>query len=140
MVRKITLLFSLVLLLSYHLWAEDLIVSDSIIIPDPTPFSLDAGSAIYCINLMKNNRYLEKKDKSDECKIVEVKTVWSQFLEYDESFPEGHRKRYDIIVNGTNLDWDNSYIEYGNEILNLHLLFLYRNQHPPENLGDYSLD
>ncbi|MDC7241002.1 MAG: hypothetical protein PQJ50_11645, partial [Spirochaetales bacterium] len=64
---------------------------------------------------------------------------WSWFLDHDESFPKGHRNRYDIIVNGEALDWDNSYFEYGNDLVNLRLLFLYRNQHPPESFGDYLL-
>ena len=107
------------------------------IIPGPDPFSLDAGSAVYCIDLLRDNRFLEREGDSGQYRIVEVRTVWSWFLEYDESYPEGHRKRYNIIVNGKPLDWDNSYIEYGGEMLNLRLLFLYRNQYPPKNLEYY---
>ena len=106
-------------------------------VPGPEPFSLDVRSAIYCISLLKNNRYIEKKSESEKYRIIEVETVWSWFLDYDESFPEGYRKRYDIIVNGTPLDWDHSYIEYGGEMLNMRLLFLYRNQYPPEGLEKF---
>ena len=139
-VRTFTLIFSFFMILSHQLYAQDLTVSDTILIPGPIPFSLDAGSAIYCINFLKNNRFIEKKDESDKYRIVEVQTVWSWFLEYDKSYPERHRNRYDIIVNGTPLDWDNSYIEYGSEMLNLRLLFLYRNQHPPKSLEYYSVN
>ncbi|MDC7124116.1 MAG: hypothetical protein PQJ46_01015 [Spirochaetales bacterium] len=107
------------------------------IVKTPEPFSIDARSAIYCINLLKNNRYLEKQNNKAKYNIIEVKTVWSWFIKYDESFPEGYRKRYDIIVNGNNMDWDNSYIEYGGKMINLKILFLYRNQYPPESLKDY---
>ena len=142
-VRKLTLIFSLFLILSFQLYAQDLtaydITAGTVIFESPDPFSLDARSAIYCINLLRNNRYIEKKDESAKYKIVEVSTVWSWFLEYNETYPEGYRKRYDIIVNGTPLDWKNSYIEYGGEMMNLGMLFLYRNQYPSENLEYYSV-
>lgn len=136
-IRKINLLFSLLLIFNSQLWAQDSSTYD-VIIPGPEPFSLDVGSAIYCINLLKTVRFMEVKDENDKSDIVTVKNVWSWFLDYDESYPEGYRKRYDIIVNGTPLDWDNSYIEYGGEMLNMRLLFLYRNQYPPESLEYYS--
>ncbi len=124
-----------ILLLQFLL--TQLTAQESIIVPGPEPFSLDVGTAIYCIHLLKNNYYIEKTDKSAKYKIIDVKTIWSWFLKYDESYPEGYRKRYDIIVNGEPVDWDNSYIEYGGEMINLRLLFTYRNQHPPETLEDY---
>ncbi len=112
-------------------------IPDGILIPGPEPFSLDVRSAIYCISLLKNNRYIEKKSESEKYRIIKVDTVWSWFLDYDESFPEGYRKRYDIIVNGTPLDWDHSFIEYGGEMINMRLLFLYRNQYPPDVLEKF---
>ena len=47
---------------------------------------------------------------------------------------KGIDARYDIVVNGGSLDWDNSYIEYGGEMVNFRLLFTYRNQYPPKHL------
>lgn len=140
-IGKLTLLLSLLLILNTQLWAQDSAASstaaDNIILENPDPFSLDAESAVYCINLLKNNRFIEKKDESGKYKIIEVNTIWSWFLDFDESYPEGHRRRYDIIVNETPLNWDNSYIEYGSEMINLRLLFLYRNQYPPKSLEYY---
>lgn len=107
------------------------------LVPAPVPFSLDAESAVYCIDLLKNNRILLKSAGTDSPGIVAVKTVWSRFLDYDERFPPGHRRRYEIIVNGAPLDWNRSYIEYGGTMVNLRLLFLYRNQYPPEGLEYY---
>jgi hypothetical protein len=109
---------------------------NSILIPGPTPFSLDSGSAVYCIDLLKNNPLIEIKNDSGKSTTVKVNTVWSFFLEFDENYPSGHQLRYNIIVNGTLLDWDKSFIEYGGKMINLRLLFLYRNQHPPKGL-DY---
>lgn len=106
----------------------------SILIPDPHPFSLDTESAIDCIELLRSVRFIERRDASGGSAVIRVDTVWSWFLGLDQSYPEGHRLRYDIIVNGEPLDWDKCYIEYGGEMLNLRLLFLYRNQHPGGDL------
>ncbi|MDX9801827.1 MAG: hypothetical protein RBT69_10880 [Spirochaetia bacterium] len=137
--RIFTLIFSLFLVSNNQLYAKDSTASDATIIPASEPFSLDGRSAVYCINLLKNNRFMEKNGSSGRYKIVEVQTVCSWFIEHDKSYPEGHRNRYNIIVNSKPLDWDNSYIEYGREMVNLQLLFLYRNQHPPESLEYYSV-
>lgn len=107
---------------------------NSAIVPEPEPFSLDTASAIYCIDLLREVGFLEVKDDSGKSSILAVKTVWSYFLSYDESFPRGHRKRYDIIVNGEAINWDRSFIEYGGDMLNLRLMFLYKNQHPSGSL------
>ncbi len=104
------------------------------ILPGSSPFSLDDRSAIYCINLLKNNRFIEIDSITGKSIIVEVHKVWSFFLGLDESYPEGFHLRYDIIVNEKPLNWDNSFIEYGGEMINLRLLFTYRNQYPPEGL------
>lgn len=135
--RIFSFIVILFIIFSPQTYAEDSDVNNSIIYPCPQPFSIDARSAIYCINILRNSRYLEKTDDSAKYKIVEVETVWSWFLKYDESFPEGYRKRYDIIVNGIAIDWDNSFIEYGGKMINMKLLFLYRNQNPPAGLGHY---
>jgi len=107
---------------------------DSNVIPGPLPFSLDSVSAIDCIELLRRNRFIEVHDENGSSSIVKVQTVWSFFLDRDENYPEGHQLRYDIILNGEPLDWDNSFIEYGGDMINLRLLFLYRNQYPPQGL------
>ena len=108
--------------------------SGTVIFPEPVPFSLDSISAIDCIALLRETHFLQVKNDEGESATLVVNTVWSYFLGYDERYPEGHRLRYDIIVNGSPLDWDRSFIEYGEEMLNLRLLFLYRNMHPGQEL------
>lgn len=103
--------------------------------PNPEPFSLDASSAIYCIELLRSTPFIEVKEENGTSSIVKVEKVWSLYLKNDEIYPPGHIRRYDIIVNEKPMDWNNSYIEYGGEMINLQLLFLYRNQHPPEGLA-----
>ncbi len=137
-IRKKILRLSLCLILGSQLEAQNNSAPetgpDSLIIPGPAPFTLDATSAIYCIDLLRENRFIEIKNDNGKTEIVKVHTVWSIFLGLDKNYPAGHNRRYDIIVNGTPLDWDKSFIEYGGDMLNLHLLFLYRNQHPPRGL------
>jgi hypothetical protein len=137
-IRKRLQSLSLLFLLCGILYAQDETIEEtnpySIIIPGPEPFSLDDRSAIYCINLLRNNRYIEINEETGKSEIVEVHTVWSYFLGLNENYPAGHHLRYDIIVNGEPINWDDSYIEYGGDMINLRLLFLYRNQYPPSNL------
>ena len=132
------ILFILFLVLGSPVYAEDgttpVTSGDSIIIPEPDPFSIDALSAVYCIDLLKNVQFIETRDRTGKSSIVKVNKVWSFFLGFDDKYPEGHRRRYDIIVNEAPLDWDNSFIEYNGEMLNLRLLFLYRNQYPSSDL------
>ena len=52
------------------------------------------------------------------------------FTGLDPGAYEGHQSRYDIELNGEPLDWDHTYIEFGGEMVNLRLLFTYRNQGP----------
>ncbi len=135
---KVFIYLFLFTLLSVYSHPEEPNGSGTVLYPDPEPFSVDAESAIYCISILKGSRYLEKDD-TDQYRVVQVETVWSELTGYDETYPPGHRRRYDIIVNGSPLNWDNSYMEYGSDLINMHLLFLYRNQHPPSGLGPYSI-
>ena len=106
----------------------------SVILPSPQPFSVDQDSAKYCIWLLKQVGLIQQLEENGKTGITKVETVWSYFLDVDRSYPEGHQLRYDIYLNGSPLDWDNSYIEYGGEMLNMRLLFIYRNQHPANGL------
>ena len=137
-IRKIIQGLSLFLILSGQLYSQSTTAQQtdlgSPIIPGPVPFSLDARSVVYCINLLNNNRFLEINNKTGVSKTIEVHRVWSLFLGVDENYPEGHQRRYDIIINEVPLNWDNSFIAYGGELLNLRLLFLYKNQYPPQGL------
>lgn len=61
---------------------------------------------------------------------VLVRSVEIVEVEPLESMPPAHRRRWDIVLNGTPLDWPNTYIERGGKLVNLQLLFTYRNQRP----------
>lgn len=106
----------------------------SYIVPGPDPFTLDALSAIYCIGLLKENSLILIKEPSGKSSILKVRTVWSIPAGSEESYPSGHKDRFNIIVNGDPLDWDNCFISYGGDLINLRLLFTYKNQYPPEGL------
>lgn len=140
--RQSILFISLFLFLNNQLFAQNETDSDSsfdtIIVPGPIPFSLDAISAINCIELLRRNRFIQVNDENGTSYIVKVQTVWSISLGLNESYPGGHQRRYDIVLNGKPLDWDHSYVEYGGEMINLRLLYLYRNQYPPQGLKYYN--
>ncbi|WP_028973203.1 hypothetical protein [Spirochaeta cellobiosiphila] len=118
--------------------AQRTISPDSILHPSPTPFSLDGQSAVYCKRILRNNFILELQDDGKYTTIM-VKTVQAQFLNWDTTYPLGMQKRYDILINGHKLDWNKTYIQYGKEMINLRVLFTYKNQQLPEDLEKYKL-
>ena len=121
--------------------------------PAPKPFSLSAGDAVGAIALLQRVGFLSVLDtdvqpggtgrgrpprerlgtrvpESYPLKTVEVREVWAVFLGLDESFPPGHQRRYDLVVNGSPMDWERTYIRYGGRRVHLQQLYTYRNQHP----------
>ncbi len=88
-IRNIVLSLPLLLLLYGRLYAQNTETQEtesySIIVPATVPFSLDARSAIYCIELLRDNRFVEVDKETGKSKTIEVDTVWSIFLGLNES-------------------------------------------------------
>ena len=101
--------------------------------PAPKPFSLSAGDAVGAIALLRRVRFLSVIDTDIQAggtggrrpsedqpgartptaypwDTVEVRDIWAIFLAVDESFPRGHRRRFDLVVNGSPMDWERTYI------------------------------
>ncbi len=114
--------------------ANDSPPTDSFIVPGPEPFSVDAFSAIQLIAMLKRVGLLEVYVGKLRPDIVAVKTVWAIPVGINSAYPVGHRRRYDIVLNGSRIDWDNTYIFYDEAMTNLRALFTYRNQYPPKDL------
>ncbi len=107
----------------------------SVIFPSPKPFTLDAQAAQTAIDLLRLEGFLLIDDGgAGPPEILSVKEVYAWFVAIDRAMPPGHRRRYDIHVNGAPVDWRHSYVEWGGEMVNLQILFTYRNQYPPANL------
>lgn len=104
------------------------------VVPAPEPFSLGSYDAIDAVWMLRRVRFLQWWDGQTRPQIVAVRTVESVWVGYDPDAYDGHQNRYDILLNGEPLEWDRLYIEYHNDMVNLRLLFTYRNQQPAPDL------
>ncbi|MFP4385089.1 MAG: hypothetical protein ACLFST_05000 [Spirochaetia bacterium] len=106
---------------------------DSIIQPVPEPFSLNFYDARQAAAVISRALFLVRRIQEKRI-TVRVNSVEIYFEEKDVSMPVGHQYRFNLLVNGEALDWEDTYVEYNGKMTNLRLLFTYRNQHPPSGL------
>tara|TARA_B100000614_G_scaffold62730_1_gene55613 strand:+ start:1221 stop:1709 length:489 start_codon:yes stop_codon:yes gene_type:complete len=99
------------------------------IYPSPDPFTLNGYDASQAIAVIRRAGLLIRRTGSER-EIVAVDSVAAVRAGTIDSYPPAHRERWNLLLNGEPLDWDHLYIEYGGELLNLRLLFTYRNQRP----------
>jgi len=104
------------------------------ILPAPQPFTLNSYDVIDAVWMIRRAGFLQWWDGESRPLIVPVRRVESTWVGYDPQAYEGHRNRYDVLLNGEPLDWDCLYVEYDNDSINLRLLYTYRNQQPPPDL------
>jgi hypothetical protein len=128
-------LVPLIMLISVH-WAvaEGNPAHSNLILPSPEPFSLSGYDAAQAIAMIRREKLLEYWDGNSLPRILPVHTIWAVFIRIDHSAFPGHRIRYDLVLNGNNLDWDHTYIDFDGSMTNLRLLFTYRNQYPPTDI------
>jgi hypothetical protein len=97
-------------------------------LPAPEPFTLSARDAVTAIALLRRVGFLSVIDSSTDSMVtVALREVWAEFRGLDESYPLGHHRRFDLVVNGQHIDWDRTYIRYDGRQLFLCRLFTYRN-------------
>jgi len=103
------------------------------ILPIPKPFTLNYYDALQAEAFIQREMLLviftgKKRwtEKVNESQVV--------FHSVDPKMPPGHKARFDIVINGTPIDWKNTFMEYNGEMINLKLLFTYRNQRPLDDL------
>ena len=99
------------------------------IIDAPMPFSLSAYDALQAIAMIERERLLIRWGGGGR-EIVVAESVDAVEVDPLPGMPRNHRRRYDLFLNGEPLPWDEMYIRYGGQMLNLQLLFTYRNQRP----------
>jgi hypothetical protein len=99
------------------------------ILPAPEPFSLNSYDVIDAVWMIRRSFALVYDD-GETRRTVPVRVVRSVWVGFDPDAYENHQNRYDIELNGEPLDWDHLYIEYAGDLVNLRLLFTYRNQQP----------
>ena len=119
--------------LSQSLWSQNSGTEDNILTVGE-PFTLNAYDIRHAAFLIRNEGFLVYWDGGEETETITVKNLDIVFSHFDEEAFIGYQLRYDIVLNGEPLNWEHSYIDYDGEMLNLRLLFTYRNQHPPEDL------
>ncbi len=104
------------------------------IVPAPRPFTLNSYDVIDAIWMLRRVGFLQRWDGRSPPETVAVRSAESVWVGYDPHAYEGHRNRYDIVLNGEPIEWDLLYIEYDNDMISLRLLYTYRNQQPPPDL------
>ena len=99
------------------------------------PFSLNAYDAVHALYLLRRELFLQVLGEGGEYRTVRIRNVRAVRLP-DAEYPltPFERKRYDILVNGEPLEWENSYIEHDERRVNMRLLYTYRNGGLPEGL------
>ena len=110
-------------------------VRPSVIVPAPQPFTLNAYDVTQALWLVRRSPLLQRWVPGEPRRNIMVREVRAVLVAIDEDAPTpALRPRYDLWVNGAPLDWDHTFIEYGRSMVNLRLLFTYRNQYPPTAL------
>ena len=94
------------------------------------PFTLNSYDVIHAVLMIRREPALLRVDADGTRSTVPVKSVRSVWVDFNPDAYENHQNRYDVEMNGEPLDWDHLFIEYGGTMVNLRLLFTYRNQQP----------
>lgn len=104
------------------------------ILPAPEPFSLNSYDVIDAVLLLRRVRFLQRWDYESAPETVVVHTARSVHVGFDPDAYYAHQNRYSILLNGEPIDWDHLYVEYAGDMINLRLLYTYRNQKPPPEI------
>ncbi len=94
------------------------------------PFTLNSHDVIHAVLMIRREPALLRVGDDGARSIVPMRSVRSVWVDFDPDAYEDHQNRYDIEMNDEPLDWDHLFIEYDGSMVNLRLLFTYRNQQP----------
>ena len=100
------------------------------ILPAPQPFTLNSYDVIDAVWMIRRSFALIHWNGEGTRRTVPVHSVESIWVGFDPDAYENHQNRYDVLLNGKPIDWDHLYIEYAGSLVNLRLLYTYRNQQP----------
>ena len=98
--------------------------------PAYEPFTLNSYDVIQAVLMIRRSVALLHVDQDNNRTILPARNVRSVWVGFDPDAFETHQNRYDVLIDGTPLDWDHTYIEYSGELVNLRMLFSYNNQRP----------
>ncbi len=100
------------------------------LVPSPVPFTVNSYDAIDAVRLIWRVGLLQYRYADGSTRIVPVESVRSYWAGFDPQAYENHQNRYDLLLNGEPIDWGNLFLLYNGEMINLQLLYTYRNQRP----------
>jgi hypothetical protein len=100
------------------------------ILPAPDPFTLNSYDAISAVLMIRRVPALLRISADGSQEIVPVRSARSVWVGFNPDAYEAHQNRYDVELNGEPLNWDSTFIEYDGRMVNLRVLFTYRNQQP----------
>ena len=103
-------------------------------LPAPEPFSLNGYDTIQAVSVLQRAGLVRVVDEDGRPRTVAVRDVHAVLTGVDEHAAPAYRLRYDIVLNGEPLEWDKTYVEYGRRMVNMKLLFTYRNQVPSSSV------
>lgn len=98
--------------------------------PASEPFTLNSYDVIQAVLMIRSEPALLRVGDDGVRTIMSVRSVRSVWVDFNPDAYENHQNRYDVELNGEPLDWDHLFIEYAGSMINLRLLFTYRNQQP----------
>lgn len=107
------------------------------IVPNPAPFTLNSYNVLQAVALIRRVGFLQVWDGEGFPETLAVDSVRSSPVGTESDTTPARRSRYTVLVNGEALDWDHTFIHYDGRMMNLRLLYSYRNQHPPEDLRHF---
>ncbi|SIQ81208.1 hypothetical protein SAMN05920897_11582 [Alkalispirochaeta americana] len=106
--------------------------------PAPDPFTLNSRDAVQAIWMIRRSQLLILALPGKEREIIYLEDPLEVEARYagEDPAPPGreHARRYQLYLLGSPLDWENTFIRYRGEMVNLQTLFTYRNQKLPPGL------
>ncbi len=104
-------------------------------LPEGAPFSLNAYDAVQALYLLRRQMFVLERSDLGADRIIPVREVRAVRLpDAENPVSPSERRRYDLLLNGERINWEVSFIEWGGRMVNLRLLYTYRNGALPEGL------
>lgn len=104
-------------------------------LPSGAPFSLNAYDAVHALYLLRAQSFVIERSQVGADRIIPVRQVRSlRLADAENPLTPFERRRYDILLNGERINWEVSFIEWGGRMVNLRVLYTYRNGALPEGL------
>ncbi|MFO7730916.1 MAG: hypothetical protein R6V86_09140 [Spirochaetia bacterium] len=107
------------------------------LLPASEPFTLNLYDAQMAEALLWRVGMVEVRTGANSTRLIRVKKVRIEYVAKYPELPEPFQKRFDIRLNGQALEWNKTYIEYDFRMVNMRMLFTYRNERPVPNVPYY---